>query len=73
MGLFTNTPKTVDAAIAGLLKAQTDLERVAEDRNSNAAELRQTAGQLIAQAEGDEREATRARNVLGKLKAITEE
>lgn len=71
MGLFT--PTTVDGAIAGLLKAQANLERVAEDRDNDAKSLRDRAARLNTEAEGNEREASRARTVLGKLKAITEE
>ena len=71
MGLFR--PTTVDGAIAGLLKAQANLEAVASDRDTRAKDLREQAASLTRRAEGDEQEASRARAVLGKLKAITEE
>lgn len=69
--LFTAKPKTVEDAIAGLLKAQADLTTVSEDRRQEAVRTRAYIGELTAQADADEEEATKAQAVLAKLLDIT--
>ena len=64
-------PKTVDGAIAGLLKAQSNLETVAANRTASANDARDAARSLLEAARVDDDEAIRANAVLGKLKAIT--
>lgn len=65
-------PKTVDAAISGLLKAQRDLQIVSETRAAKAFELREAAALILKEAQQNDAEVLRADMVLDKLKAITE-
>lgn len=71
MSFFSSTPKTVDDAIAGLLKAQADLQTVAENRKLSAVNHRIHVAELQARADADEAEAVRAQTVLAKLLDIT--
>ena len=67
--LFGNT---VDNAIKGLLKAQTNLENVAVAHAHEADALNERAAGLIDKANTAMNEAERAQRVLGKLREITE-
>ncbi len=71
MSIFSFTPKTVDDAIAGLLKAQADLKTVAENRRQSANDRRSFITELETKATADEAEAIKALAVLDKLTAIT--
>lgn len=64
-------PKTVEAAIAPLLKAVVDLEGVADARNAALATNSVEITRLEAVMEADQIELTRAEAVAKMIKAIT--
>ena len=65
-------PTTVDGAIAGLIKAQDNLETVAAARLDAVRESESKIQTLQDQVEVDRAEASRATAVLSKLISITE-
>jgi hypothetical protein len=73
MGLFSGKLTTVDGVLTPLLKIITDLEKVSTERDDLAVKHRYEAEVLLVKAKDDVYEATRARSVLVKLHALTEE
>ena len=71
MLLGKKRPTTVDAAIAPLLRAITDLEGVADSRNESLARGSALISSLETQMETDQAELTRAEAVAKMIKAIT--
>ncbi len=65
-------PKTVDAAIAPLLKAVRDLDAVAEDCNERSSRNRGEITRLETIMEADQSEMTRTEAVAKMIRAITE-
>lgn len=70
MGLFSR-PTTVDAALAPLMTAISDLETVNTDRLQDASTKEEEADRLKLEAACDRNEAVRAQLVLAKLKGLT--
>ncbi len=68
---FKTRPKTVDAAIAPLLQAITDLEGVADTRNAAIARNSEEIERLETRMQIDQTELSRARAVTKMIRAIT--
>ena len=68
---FKKRPVTVNAAIAPLLRAITDLENVADTRNEALARNSAEIGRLETQMQEDTAELDRAEAVAKAIKAIT--
>lgn len=65
-------PKTVDAAIASLLRAAHDLDDVANTRNEKLSQTSEEITRLEAIMEADQLELTRAEAVAQMIRNITE-
>ncbi len=69
--LIRKRPTTVDAAIAPLLQAVSDLEHVVDERNASLARGSALMSSLETLMETDQIELTRAEAVATMIKAIT--
>lgn len=62
--------KTVDSIVAAFTKTVSDLEAVEQSSRNDAAERREQAAELVADAQRAEVEAERARNIAANLKTL---